>query len=532
MTNNSNTIFYPFKTAYFSIQINNTGSNHIKNLDLGFYLNHSLIRSYNVSLPPYKGASIPINYTFNTSGTYNFEVIANPSLILNISNKSITKNSISIGVNNPQNILYIPLSLPSNNIKSLETFAIYGNGVKAVPFALIYFNKIDFLNNTIFSQKILSRILYDLSNHINVINGLYIKYNNNSAAYSSWLNGNINPNYIYGVMSTFSNIYKKNYSIQSNQTLNITNNKTLDVSFAKINNSSSICFFYQDGWTKIIAYNNNSQNSISCINLVGKSYSINTYNSIEKLFNNPVFIKNSSEFQYTNVSNIGLISTYSNNSYGLFNMFDSTFGTFISYIINNKPELSYLNKTCYGILFNENNSHICSNFIFPNNLSINYSVINSTEFTKNYELGIYSFLNNNLSITGSENAQALINKLKFNQTGLSWKTINSCKLNGLINCSYYNFDYSNSVASFNITNKMNASIKINTIACYNPGLESNQTINKTISSGNSLILNVSCNGIATQITSAINSYNVTLNYTILNKTKIINGLFNLSEKIE
>lgn len=492
-------------------------------------MNHSLIKSYTISLPPYKNITTTLNYTYNKSGIYNFEIIADPSLVLAISNTSVIKSNINIKVK-LQSVLNIPASIPDNNIQSLETFSLYKHGIAAIPFIDINFNKNDFLNNIVFSQTILSKVFYDLSNHIKILNGLYIKYNNNTSAYSTWIQGNLKPKFIYAVVSTFSNINNTNYTINLNQTENVINNKKTNVSFIKIDNNKSICYFYQQGWTKIIAYKNNSKNYNSCLNIIKKNYQTNNYNSIESLFiSNPIFIKNSSKFIYTNVSNIGLISTYNSNSSGFYRLFDSKYGTFINYIIHNNKELITLNRTCKGILSNQNNTHVCSNFVPLNTL--NFSIVNSTEYTKNYELGLYSIVNNNLSILASGIAQSLINKLNFNQTSFSWKTINNCSLdNTLLNCSYYNFNYLTSIASLNITNKMNNSIKINEIACYNPGLESNQTINKTIEPDNSLILNVLCNGLSTQI-SAINSYNLTINYTMLNKTKIVRGLFNLSNRI-
>ena len=81
----ANSPFYQFQTSYFNIQINNTGSNYIRGMLLGFYLNHTLIEYYNVSLPPHKGAAVSTNYTYNKSGKYNFEIDANPSQILTFS---------------------------------------------------------------------------------------------------------------------------------------------------------------------------------------------------------------------------------------------------------------------------------------------------------------------------------------------------------------------------------------------------------------------------------------------------------------
>lgn len=499
---------------------------------MGFYLNHSLIKSYTVSLPPYKNITTTLNYTYNKSGIFNFEIIANPSLVRTISNTSTIKSNINIKVKKLQSVLDIPSSIPDNNIQALETFSLYKQGISAIPFIDINFNKNDFLNNIVFSQIILSKIFYDLSNHMNILNGLYIRYNNNTSAYSTWIQGNLKPEFITTVVSTFSNIYNTNYTINLNYNKNeINNQKKINVNFIKIDNNKSICYFYQQGWTKIIAYKNNSNNYNSCLNIIKKNYQTNNYNSIESIFtSNPVFIKNSSKFIFTNVSNIGLISTYNNNnSSGFYRLFDSKYGTFINYIIHNNKQLITFNKTCKGILSNQNNTHVCSDFISLNTL--NFSIVNSTEFTKNYKLGLYSIVNNNLSIYASRLAQSLINRLNFNQTSFSWKTINKCSLDStLLNCSYYNFNYLNSVASLNITNKMNNSIKINTIACYDSGFESNQTINKTIGSDNSLILNISCNGLSSQI-SIINSYNLIMNYTVLNKTKIIKGLFNLSNRI-
>ena len=60
----NSTNLYPLNTTRFILQVNNTGSSYIKNLDVGFYLGNGTLSVYNVSLPPGKGARIPINYTY------------------------------------------------------------------------------------------------------------------------------------------------------------------------------------------------------------------------------------------------------------------------------------------------------------------------------------------------------------------------------------------------------------------------------------------------------------------------------------
>lgn len=514
--NNSNSTIYPFQETHFTVQLNNTGSEYIKNMAVGFYLNHSLINSYNVSLPAHKGASISINYTYNSSGIYNFEVIANPALIMNFTNNSVTKQSMTFTVNTPQ-APEVPSSIPTNNIKYMETFSIYRQGVSAVPFTATKFSSPSFFNNIVFSSNTLAVTVYDLSRHIALMDGLYTEYNNNTSAYSAWLAGNINPKFINVVLGTFPQVSIKNYS--------------RGVSIAKISNSTSLCLFYNEGWTKIIGYDNNSASSSTCASIIGNTYDTYGYNSIIKSFNNTVFNKNNGKLVYTNTSSIGKISIYSNSSFGFFNIFDSRFGTFASYIGKNNAPLSKFNNTCNGILFNINNSHICSYFIEPNDKTFNFTIINSTEFTKNYTFSIYSIVNNNISLLASQNAQDLINALKFNETGLKWKSTNTCALDSnAISCSYYNFNYLNSSAQLAFSNNLANAIKINTVDCYNPGLEANESINRTIAPFNSVILSMSCKGISPEIL-PINSYNVTVNYTVSNTIHILNGVFNLTNRI-
>ena len=85
----NSTNLYPLNTTRFILQVNNTGSSYIKNLDVGFYLGNGTLSVYNVSLPPGKGARIPINYTYAIAGTYNFKAIVDPGSIFNFTNNSI-----------------------------------------------------------------------------------------------------------------------------------------------------------------------------------------------------------------------------------------------------------------------------------------------------------------------------------------------------------------------------------------------------------------------------------------------------------
>jgi hypothetical protein len=121
--------------------------------------------------------------------------------------------------------------------------------------------------------------------------------------------------------------------------------------------------------------------------------------------------------------------------------------------------------------------------------------------------------------------------LKFNETGLKWKSTNTCALDSnAISCSYYNFNYLNSSAQLAFSNNLANAIKINTVDCYNPGLEANESINRTIAPFNSVILSMSCKGISPEIL-PINSYNLTVNYTVSNTIHILNGVFNLTNRI-
>lgn len=514
--NNSNAILYPFQETHFTLQLNNTGSEYIKNMDVGFYLNHSLIHSYNVSLPAHKGASVSINYTYNSSGAYDFEVIANPALVMNFTNDSVTKQSMAFTVNAPQ-APEVPSSIPTNNIKYMETFSIYGQGVSAVPFTATKFGSLGFFNNIVFSSNIMAVTIYDLSRHIALLDGLYVGYDNGTNAYSAWLEGNVNPGFVRTVIGTFPQASIKNYSAGR--------------SIAKISNSTSLCVFYDRGWTKIIGYNNNSTGSATCASLSGQTYNTYGYNSIISSFNNTVFNSNNGKLIYTNASSIGKVSIYSNSSFGFFNLFDSKFGTFASYIGKNTGPLNKFNSTCNGILSNTNSSHICSYFIEPNDNAFNFTIINSTEFTRNYAFSIYSIVNNNISLLASQNAQDLISALKFNETGLGWKSTDTCGLNSnAISCGYYNFNYLNSSAQLTLSNNLSNTIRINSIDCYNPGFEANESINKTIEPFNTMILTMSCKGISSRIL-PITSYNLTINYTVSNAIHIVNGMFNMTSRI-
>ncbi|MEM3876238.1 MAG: hypothetical protein QXP24_00720, partial [Candidatus Micrarchaeaceae archaeon] len=82
----------------------------------------------------------------------------------------------------------------------------------------------------------------------------------------------------------------------------------------------------------------------------------------------------------------------------------------------------------------------------------------------------------------------------------------------------------------NITNNRNTSLKLNYDACYISGLQSNETINRTIAPHSSISQDVKCYNIPIPLLSAVTSYNLYINYTLDNRTGSAYGALNVTNE--
>lgn len=513
----TNTI-YPYQTTYFTITVNNTGTAPIYNLILGFYLGGSSLQTYKVSVPASKSVSIAANYTFPSNGAYNFQVIADPSHVLSIQNRQSAQSSLSINVSAAQKP-DVYMSLPNTNVQSTQSFSLSGLGAySAAAIADTY-------NVSIFSRMFgpgantIPKIFENVLGYLVGVNGVYIKYQNGSVGYAAWLQGTVTPRYIGAIISVMR-------APQSNYTIAGKN-----INLARIDNRTSVCVYYENGWTKILSYYNGT-NGGTCLNFAGMAYTSNQTTMFASLLKtNATLTHYQSGFLYTNSSYLGSTLTRASGSLGVSSFTKNRYGIFMGYVRRSGPiNISSANLTCPGVLFSYNGVSICSTTPAPKITVQNITLINTTEVTSNYTFSFYSLVNRTQLVAAYQNAIQLLNALSINQTSARWNLQykNTCYFtNQSLGCTLLNFSYGNNTASLRITNKLGSPVRINNIACFIPGLQRNMSVGQVLSGGANATIATRCLSIGVP-QGAKTRYNITIGYTLNNINRTAMGFANIT----
>lgn len=511
---------YPYQTSHFAINITNHGSSPISNLLLGFYLDGSQISTNSLSIPAGESIVLLRNYTYPSPGTYDFQAVADPGHVLEISNRNATQSSLSYNIlqtetANPYS------SMPNNNITATQSFTLSGTGlISSAAVASKY-------NITLFNQlfgpggTLPLKIVEDLYGYVAYSNGAYATYSNKSAAYTNWLQGTVDPQLVNLVTSSFG--------IKTRE-------ESDNVSYSMLTNTTSMCVFYSKGWTKIISYYNNS-NGTTCLNLSSNNYSsTESLVFINLLKNNSKLTHYQSGFIYNNSTTAGTVLDYSKNNLTVTNIFFNKYGLFLSSILqlNKTRNVTAVNYTCNGLIYNSSNISVCSYIIPPSvgNVSETYGLVNSTYIVPHYIFSMYSLVNETDLTLAHDNAAHLMSSLDVNETPAEWQSAykTTCTLeNQSIGCKFLSFSYTDN-ATLNITNHLYGPITLNQLNCeIAPGFK-NATVNKTIAQNSTLELQTHCNLIAVPLSSEISSYNLIFNYTYRNSTHILLGFLNVSDQ--
>lgn len=514
---------YPYQTSYYTVNVTNTGHKQINGILIGFYLNGQSQNTTTVSLPPGKSVDLKMNYTFPAAGSYEFEAVADPGHVLKISDRQSAQSTINANITEAE-LPNVYTSIPNGNISKTQSFTLNEEGeIETAAIAERY--NISILNKLFGpAENVELKIFENAYPFTAKIYGAYAMYNDNSIAYTAWVQGTINPSVVGVVISSFGH------------TVNQLNNSINSMTYSKIDNRTSICVFYSSGWTKIVSYYNNSK-PMSCRDIAGNIYVPSESVSLTNLVRNGTDISHyQSGFFYTNSSVIGSALSYDNHNVTATNLFENNYGVFVSSIkrLNNSINVSeYGNSTCYGLIFNVSNVSICS-YIIPTrtgNVSLPYGLVNSSYITSNYIINMYSLVNNTQLVAAHSNAANLMSRLNVTSRSILWGSIfkNSCNFeNQSIGCTFVRFVNTNSTAYFNITNNLPKPLRINTLNCeIAPGF-ANVTINQTIAPNESREFGQLCNVIAIPAASAQKSFTLILNYTYGNTTTSTTGMLNVS----
>jgi hypothetical protein len=526
-------VTYPYQTVYYEANISNRGSGQINNMLVSFYLNGVQESSQMVSIPAGRSVSFRKNYTYSSPGPYSLDVVTDPGHVMNIADRTAAQNAITTNVSRPS-LPDVYSSIPNSNISSTQSFTFDEQGIISSSAIAQRYNIT--LVNRFFGpdQGVSAKIFQNIYPFTANIYGAWAEYNGNSIAYTAWMQGTINPAIIEAVISSFGTRIE-NVSTSSGT-----------VGFAEINRTTSMCVFYSGGWTKMISYYNNSK-SPTCATIAASQYNSNeSAVLLAAIKNNSELTHFQSGFFYLNSSSLGSSLTYSKTNVTATNLFSTNFrngsGIFISSIkhVGSAINVSAAkNSTCFGLIYTSNTLSVCSYFIptrSSNYSALPFGMINTSYITPNYIINMYSLVNNTQLISAHENAAHLISLLGVNESSVVWNPVykSGCHLtnqsSNSIGCVFDNFAYTNATAYFNITNGLPGSIRINRMNCELVGGYQNVTVNKTIAAYSSNEFAEPCNAPAVPISSIETSYELLINYTYKNTTRIINGTFNVSNQ--
>ncbi|MGC8694528.1 MAG: CARDB domain-containing protein [Candidatus Micrarchaeia archaeon] len=520
----NNQTLYPFSIARFKVLVNNTGSNYVKNLSLVLYLNNVRVNnSYSISLPPHENTSLNFTYMIPSYlyGNLTFKAIADPASLLNIANRSKASSTLVLYINKPE-APNVYSSIPNNQIALTRSFSLDAEGIPPALYVSREYNlsKVDFFdinanNNALFSM------FGSLLDYIYAMNGAYAKYTNNTSIYTIWIQGSIDEKVISSMLQ------KLNLNVSSY-------NNTI---FSKLNNNTSLCAYYQGGWTKMLIVSNST--SSNCLSFIKNYEPVESNIILNSLKSSNTIMQMQSRFIYSNSINVGSSIFLDNNSIALLNISilnisKANKGYFFSYIQKDNHNVS--NSAilpCNGVVFNSLNTSICS-IVTPEAVApFNYSMmlINSTEMKGNYILTLYSLINRTIAPNAQQGSAGIISE--FNIPGVVQRfesTIfkNMCSIIGNNDLSCNIINASSNSTYISVKNLNTLPIHLNSIACYLPGFEKNESINEVVASNQTVSIKAKCLGGTVSFINPLIDYNLTINYTINNQPILANGIVEIS----
>lgn len=505
MASNRTAIIFPYHTSLFTIKVSNNGGSAIKNLIVGLYLNGTELKHYTVTIPGHNNVTLSANYTYRTSGTFYFQAVADPGKLLNVANRNGTESGVLVNVTAPE-LPNVYKSIPNGNVVDTQSFVLSGTGMYSTSAIAQTYNLK--LMNAVFgsSKNMTAKIFENIYGYIAYAFGASTDYANGTSAYSVWLQGTVTPDLVGLVTSTFR-------VPMSNATVNGTR-----IVVARTGNQTSMCTSYSNGWTKMLVYYNNSKNA-TCLSFMGREYQPTESNTLVDALNSSKEItRYQSGFMYANSTKLGSSLPYSNSAFGVINFFQNDYGLFAGYVQRSVNAVDITaNRTCYGITYDNGNTHMCSYITVPTDFSMaqGYGLVNTTEVTANYTVTLYSLVNESNLLAAHQNGAALINALRINGSSARWVQAqkNTCQFNDpSLGCSINSFDYYNNTANLSVRNRLGSPINITGVGCHLPGVKYNALVNGTVKGNSATSLKFECYNMVSALTS-VENYEITMNYT-------------------
>lgn len=504
---------YPYQYANLRIIVNNTGQRTMNGFSLVVYLNNGQLHAFTVdNLGP--GQSVPLNISYipPAGGTYSFKAVLDPAQLFPITDRSSVRSTAVVNVTKAESP-NVYTSVPNSNINSTDVFSLNQTGLRAALSVSLGYNQSIFNKMVDSSNRAVEELLTGISSDIVGVNGAYTTYANSSSSYVLWANGPFNASLMYGYLSGLA-VGPRNISVSGK-----------NVAFARIGNDTSMCAFYESGWSKIIAYDNASASPQTCASLISNTYNATQpANLAAALKANAGLSDLQMRFLYQNSTNDGSVLMISNGSLAAMTLSHDKYGLFAGYATRNQPgfSLGSANSVCTEFVFSRNNTNTCSLYVVGTAASRNLTFVfwNTSEINQNYTLHFYSLVNrtyngSNIGLSSQYGASVLLWSLNLSGSSLIWNPFaaDSCALrSSAVSCRVLNFNPGNSALSLGLKNNLSNQIRINSLGCFTTGFSDNVTVNETVLAGQTVNATTFCTGLIPSLSEFIN-YDLLLNYT-------------------
>ncbi|MDE1865324.1 MAG: hypothetical protein KGH94_01635 [Candidatus Micrarchaeota archaeon] len=520
---------YPYQSMVFNITVTNNGGKDVVELPVAFYVNGVQQNYSGYVVPAHHSITIQEAYTYLQAGSYLFSAVADPGNVLRLSNASAARKSIQISTAIPESA-DVYSSVPNANIVNTESFTASGTGLlsASVMDSLYNISSLEGVNGL--DNAILAKTYQDLYQYIAVANGAFSLYSNGTESYSAWLQGTMTPQTIGTIVSSFG----KNVSVVGSP--------HGVFGFAQLANRTSMCTYYQNGWTKIVEFYNAGRGG-SCKDLVYGSYNdVQTgviaaalKNSRIGNFSAPNTVSTISwqRFYYNNATLLGKSVEYSANSISASTLFElqSPQGIFLSSIEGAPTNVLSVNSTCPGLISNLSNAKVCSTVLLTSTSIGNrsFGAVYSKLVSSNYTVGLYSLIGQSYLTSAHTNAAELMNELGIRGSQVAWASPfkNTCGFKEGFGCRIVGFG-ANSTVELAITNLNYSSVSLTNVTCSEGRGATPMRINGTIGRGDNITISTVCHTIPVPVFAAETSFMLNLGFKRGSVPMIVNGTLNVT----
>jgi hypothetical protein len=523
---------YPYMSTTFNILVTNNGGKEVVGLPVAFYLN-GVERNYSAyAIPAHESILIVENYTYTGSGPYLFTAAVDPGNVLDLANRSGTRQSRPYEINPPQQA-DVYESVPNNNVTYTDSFTTSGTGLLTGSLMANLYSISALMGINGADGGLLSKTYQDLFPYTAVANGAYSFYANGTASYAAWLQGTLDPRQVAYIVSSFN---KKVTQVAKGSDV---------IEYSALANTVSFCSYYQGGWTKIIEFYNNSMGG-TCLGIAANNYTPTESNAIvstlkstrlgSTLTANQLNASKQiswSRFYYNNATVLGQAVEYEANGIAASTLtqLQNPQAIFLSRIKKVATNVSEVNSTCLGLIANTNGTSVCS-VVLPTTGSIDnqtFGAVYSRFISSNYTVEVYSLIGQSDLTLAHANAAELISRLGITSNSVVWHSPfkNSCDLGGGFSCRFNRLE-TNGSANITITNLNYTSVRLDNVTCELGSGFPASPLDGTLAQGENMIVRTACRSIPIPGFAGQDSFRLLLGATYRNNPMVVNGTLNIT----